>query len=173
MAEELSLLFSPPQIERRVRRLARQISRDYRGKVPLLVCVLKGAFVFLADLIREMTIPVEVEFVRASSYGSAMSSSGTVRLEGEVDVEGRDVLLVEDIIDTGLSVKVLADYILSRSPASFKVCALVDKKERREVEVKVDYVGFEIERGFIVGYGIDYDERYRHLPGIYVVEKRP
>ena len=173
MTEKLRLLFSPPQIERRVRRLARQISRDYRGKTPLLVCVLKGAFVFLADLIREMTIPVEVEFVRASSYGSAMSSSGTVRLEGEVDVEGRDVLLVEDIIDTGLSVKVLADYILSRSPASFKVCALVDKKERREVEVKVDYVGFEIERGFIVGYGIDYDERYRHLPGIYVVEKRP
>ncbi len=173
MAEKLRLLFSPPQIERRVRRLARQISRDYRGKTPLLVCVLKGAFVFLADLIREMTIPVEVEFVRASSYGSAMSSSGTVRLEGEVNVEGRDVILVEDIIDTGLSVKVLADYILSRSPASFKVCALVDKKERREVEVKVDYVGFEIERGFIVGYGIDYDERYRHLPGIYVVEKTP
>lgn len=156
-------------------RLASEISTDYRGKRPLLIGVLKGAFVFLADLIRHLTIPVEVDFVRLSSYGSGMVSSGRIRVtkELESEVEGRDVLIVEDIVDTGLSLRYLVDDLRSRRPASLRICTLVDKKARRQVEVEVDYVGFEIEEGFIVGYGIDYDERYRELPAIYVVEKSP
>jgi len=158
-----------------VGRLASEISTDYRGKRPLLIGVLKGAFVFLADLIRHLTIPVEVDFVRLSSYGSGMVSSGRIRVtkELESEIEGRDVLIVEDIVDTGLSLRYLVDDLRSRRPATLRICTLVDKKARRQVEVEVDYVGFEIEEGFIVGYGIDYDERYRELPAIYVVEKSP
>ncbi len=158
-----------------MQRLASEISTDYRGKRPLLIGVLKGAFVFLADLIRHLTIPVEVDFVRLSSYGSGMVSSGRIRVtkELESEIEGRDVLIVEDIVDTGLSLRYLVDDLRSRRPATLRICTLVDKKARRQVEVEVDYVGFEIEEGFIVGYGIDYDERYRELPAIYVVEKSP
>ena len=175
MAERLKPLFSPEEIAKAVQRLASEISTDYRGKRPLLIGVLKGAFVFLADLIRHLTIPVEVDFVRLSSYGSGMVSSGRIRVtkELESEIEGRDVLIVEDIVDTGLSLRYLVDDLRSRRPATLRICTLVDKKARRQVEVEVDYVGFEIEEGFIVGYGIDYDERYRELPAIYVVEKSP
>lgn len=169
----LRLLFSREEIEEAVRRLGRQISSDYQGRRPLLIGVLKGAFVFLADLIRNLSIPVEVDFVRLSSYGAGMETSGVVRMgkDLEADVRGRDVIVVEDIVDTGISLKFLLEELSSRGPASLRVCALVDKKHRREVPVEVDYVGFEIERGFIVGYGIDYAERYRELPEIYVLDE--
>lgn len=171
--ESLRLLFSREEIEEAVRRLGRQISSDYQGRRPLLIGVLKGAFVFLADLIRNLSIPVEVDFVRLSSYGAGMETSGVVRMgkDLEADVRGRDVIVVEDIVDTGISLKFLLEELSSRGPASLRVCALVDKKHRREVPVEVDYVGFEIERGFIVGYGIDYAERYRELPEIYVLDE--
>lgn len=171
--ESLRLLFSREEIEEAVRRLGQQISSDYRGRMPLLIGVLKGAFVFLADLIRHLSIPVEVDFVRLSSYGAGKETSGVVRMgkDLEADIRGRDVIVVEDIVDTGISLRFLLDELSSRGPATLRVCALVDKKHRREVPVEVDYVGFEIESGFIVGYGIDYAERYRELPDIYVLDE--
>lgn len=175
MAERLVPLFSEDEIAEAVGRLAARISADYEGRRPLLIGVLKGAFVFLADLVRQLSIPVEVDFVRLSSYGSRMETSGEVKVTKglESEVRGRDVLIVEDIIDTGLSLSFLVQELLSKGPSSVRICTLVDKKARRQVEVEVHYVGFEIEEGFVVGYGIDYDERYRELPALYVVEKVP
>lgn len=171
MGEELKLLFSQKEIAQTVARLAREISADYADKRLVLVGVLKGAFVFLADLVRQLTIPVEIDFVRIASYGSEKESSGkiTVTKEVEIPLEGRDVLVVEDIVDTGLSLRFLVDHICAQSPSSLKICALLDKKPKRKVEVQVDYIGFEIEEGFIVGYGLDFDERYRYLPEISLV----
>ncbi len=172
MGEELKLLFSQREIAQTVARLAREISADYANKQVVLIAVLKGAFVFLADLVRELTIPVEVDFVRIASYGSEKESSGEIKLakKWETPLEGKDVLIIEDIVDTGLSLKFLVDALSKQNPASLKICALVDKKSRREVEVQVDYVGFEMDEGFIVGYGIDFDERYRYLPEICVID---
>jgi len=154
-----------------VARLAREISADYANKRVVLIGVLKGAFVFLADLVRQLTIPVEIDFMRIASYGSQKESSGEIKVTKEVEVplEGKDVLIIEDIVDTGLSLKFLVDHIYAQGPSSLKICALIDKKSRREVEIQVDYIGFEMEEGFIVGYGIDFDERYRYLPEIFVV----
>jgi hypoxanthine phosphoribosyltransferase len=136
------------------------------------VGVLKGAFVFLADLARLLTIPAQIEFVRIASYGSKKESSGevTVKKDVEIPLEGKDVLVVEDIVDTGLSLQFLMKHLRAHHPASLKVCALVDKKARREVEVQVDYTGFAMADGFIVGYGIDFNEQYRALPEIFVVD---
>ncbi len=171
MGEKLELLFSQKEIEQVVARLAKEISADYATKNVVLIGVLKGAFVFLADLVRQLTIPVEIDFMRISSYGSQKESSGKIKVTKDVEVplEGKDVLIIEDIVDTGLSLKFLVDHILAQNPSSLRICALVDKKARREVEVQVDYIGFEMEEGFIVGYGIDFDERYRYLPAIFVV----
>jgi hypoxanthine phosphoribosyltransferase len=171
LVEKLKLLFSKKEIAEQVARLARQISTDYGGKKVVLVGVLKGAFVFLADLVRQLTIPAEIEFMRIASYGSKKESSGEILVKKDVEVplEGKDVLIVEDIVDTGLSLKFLEDHLRAHHPASLRVCALVDKKARREVEVQVDYTGFEMADGFIVGYGIDFNEQYRALPEIFVV----
>jgi len=172
MAERLVLLYSRDDIARRVGELAACISAQYADKDLVLVGILRGAFVFLADLIRHLAIPAAVDFIGAASYGSASHSSGHVRItkELQIPVEGRDVLLVEDIEDTGITLQAILDRVRQERPRSLKVCTLIDKKERRLVDVKVDYVGFEIPRGFIVGYGIDYAEGYRHLPDIYRVE---
>lgn len=161
------------QIQRRVRELAQRISRDYRGKEILFICILKGAFVFLSDLMRHVEVPVKVDFVGVSSYGSETVSSGTIRvtIEGTIPIGGRDVIIVEDIIDSGRTLKFLADELRSREPQSLRVCCLLDKKSRREVEFEADYVGFDIEDLFVVGYGLDVNEQFRNLPGIhYVVE---
>jgi hypoxanthine phosphoribosyltransferase len=159
-AEEIDLLVSD---------LAQRISSDYQGRELVLVAVLKGAFIFLSDLVRKLTIPVKIDFVQAASYGSGTSSCGQIRLAKEigVDIAGCDVLLVEDIVDTGLTIDYLLDYLRSFHPRSVAVCALIDKRERREREVPVAYVGRGIERGFLVGYGLDHAEDYRHLPGIF------
>jgi hypoxanthine phosphoribosyltransferase len=172
MANELKLLFSKKEIAEQVARLAREISADYAGKKAVLVCVLKGAFVFLADLVRQLTISAEIEFMRIASYGSQKESSGeiTVKKDVEISLKGKDVLIIEDIVDTGLSLKFLIEHLCTHNPASLRVCALVDKKARREVEVQVDYTGFAMVDGFIVGYGIDFNEQYRALPEIFVVE---
>jgi len=172
VSEELKPLFSRQEIAEAVARLAVEISADYADKHLVLVGVLKGAFVFLADLVRELTIPVEIEFVRLASYGSRKESSGEVAVKKDVEITlaGKDVLIVEDIVDTGLSLTFLMDHLGTHNPSSLRVCALVDKKFRRKIEVTVDYTGFAIDDGFIVGYGIDFNERYRSLPDICVIE---
>jgi hypoxanthine phosphoribosyltransferase len=172
LVTELKLLFSRKEITETVAKLARQISADYADKKLVLVGVLKGAFVFLADLARELTIPAAIEFVRIASYGARKESSGEIQIKKDVEtpLEGKDVLIIEDIVDTGLSLKFLVEHLRTHHPASLKICALVDKKARREVEIKVDYTGFAMADGFIVGYGIDFNEQYRALPEIFVVD---
>jgi len=156
-----------------VRRLAQEISNDYKGKNPLIIGILKGSFVFLADLIRFLDIQAEIDFVRLSSYGSAKVSSGKVKMVHglEASVEGRDVIVVDDIVDTGLSISHFIKYVKKRKPASVKTCALLDKPSRRKVEIAIDYVGITIPDRFVVGYGIDCNEEYRHLPDICIVEE--
>ena len=172
MTERLVLLFSREQIARRVRELAATISAEYAGRDLVLVGILRGAFVFLADLLRHLTIPAAVDFLGAASYGFGAETSGEVAITKalQLPIAGRDVLLVEDIEDTGMTLKAILDRLAREQPRSLKVCTLIDKQERRLVDVKVDYVGFEIPRGFVVGYGIDYAERFRHLPDIYRIE---
>ena len=169
---DLVILISREEIERRVKELGAQISRDYRGRRPLMVGVLKGAFVFLSDLLRAMDIPSEVDFVRVASYGSGTASSGKIRLVHrlQASVKGKDVIIVEDIVDSGHTSAWLRGYLLKKGPASVKLCALLDKVERHEVPVEVDYRGFQVTNKFVVGYGTDFDEDYRHLPEVHVME---
>jgi len=169
MPEEMIPVLSRAEISQKVQGLAQRISEDYTGKELIVLGVLKGCFIFLADLIREITIPVQVDFVRLASYGSNTTSSGTIRItkEAELDIRDRDVLIVEDIIDSGVTIAYLLDHLKSFSPKSVKVCAFIDKSERREVQVPIDYAGIMVEQGFLVGYGLDFDEKYRALPAIY------
>jgi hypoxanthine phosphoribosyltransferase len=171
-SERLVLLYSRDQIARRVRELATVISADYAGADLVLVGILRGSFVFLADLIRQLTVPVVIDFVGAASYGSGTQSSGQVTFtrELQVPVSGRDLLLVEDIEDTGVTLQAIQKKLEELGPRSVKVCILIDKRERRHIDMPLDYVGFEIDKGFIVGYGIDYAEQYRYLPDIYQLE---
>jgi hypoxanthine phosphoribosyltransferase len=169
--DRLELLLSREQIEGRVATLAKAISADYQGRPLVLIGVLKGAFVFLADLVRQLDVPVELDFVRIASYGASQESCGSVSVTKEIELPlaDKDVLIVEDIVDTGLSLRFLIEYVSDLRPASLKTCALLDKYERREIQVDVDYVGFRVKGGFIVGYGLDANERYRSLPDIYVL----
>ena len=166
------ILISAEQIDAKVREMAAQIARDYRDKPPVLVGVLNGAFVFLADLIRHLDIPCTIDFVAWSSYGKDTSSSGVFRImkDLETNVESKHVVIVEDIIDTGLTLHYLLDNIRSRKPASVKVAALLDKPSRRRIEAKADYLGFQIPDAFVVGYGLDFAQRYRALPYIAILK---
>lgn len=166
------LLLTKEEIGREVNRLAQEISRDYQGKHPLLLGILKGSFVFMADLIRLLEIPVAVDFVSLSSYGSARVTSGEVKVVQGLrsPVKGRDILVIEDIVDTGLTVGYFLDYLKKRKPSSLKLCALFDKPSRRKIPIPIDYRGFTIPNRFVVGYGLDYNERFRHLPDLYVME---
>jgi len=165
-------LFSAEEIAARVKELAGQIDKDYQGREIMMIAVLKGSFLFIADLVRAVQTPTIVDFVRLASYGSATQSSGIieVRKDLEMSIEGRHVLVVEDIVDSGLTLESLRNLLMNRKPASLRVCTLIDKEARRETDVSVDYVGFAIDDGFIVGYGLDLDERYRDLPDIRVYE---
>ena len=165
------LVLSRESILSRVQELAQQISTDYDGKEPVLVGILNGVVFFFADLVRHMTVPSKIDFIRATSYGSGMSTSGEVRFTKglEMPITGRDVILVEDIVDTGLTLARIVERFERENPLSVRICALIDKQERREVEVTVDYCGFPVEKGFLVGYGLDYDEQYRYLPDIYAL----
>ncbi|MEW6335290.1 MAG: hypoxanthine phosphoribosyltransferase [Thermodesulfobacteriota bacterium] len=168
----LELLFSREGIDGRVRELAGQISRDYEGRDLLLVGVLKGAFIFTADLIRAMTIPCRVDFVRLASYGAGAQSSGNVRITQDLEtpIAGREVLIVEDIVDTGLTLSRLIDRLKDQQPASVRVCAFLDKPQRRRVPLTADYVGFAIPDAFVVGYGLDFNENFRFLPEVCILK---
>jgi hypoxanthine phosphoribosyltransferase len=160
------ILVPAEDLTRRVRELAEEVSRDYAGKELLLIGVLKGAVFFLSDLMRQLDIPVEVDFMAVASYGSATKSSGVVRILKDLDaaIEGRDVLIVEDIVDSGLTLQYLLRNLWGRNPASLEVCALLIKPDRRKVDLDTRYVGFEIPDRFAIGYGLDHAERYRNLP---------
>ena len=171
---QMSLHLSREELREAVRRLAAEISRDYAGKRPLLLGVLKGAFIFLADLVREIDIPLTVDFIRAQSYKGATTTGEIVLSMGDVvDVRGKDVLVVEDIVDTGTTVSCLLDYLMKGEPASLKLCSLLDKPSRRETAVDIDYLGFIVPDRFIVGYGIDLDQAWRNLPDIFCMEDDP
>ncbi|MDP2968023.1 MAG: hypoxanthine phosphoribosyltransferase [Deltaproteobacteria bacterium] len=167
----LNRLLTAEEIASIVKSLADQISRDYVGRELILVCILKGAFMFLSDLIRHLRIPVKVDFVRLASYGTGMKSSGLVEISKDIEIpiEGKDVLIIEDIVDSGRTLQFLKERLALSNPRSIKICALLDKKARREVKVEADYLGKEIEDIFILGYGIDFNEDYRNLPEIYYI----
>lgn len=169
---KLSVLFTSEQIAAAVSRLAAEIRRDYLGKNPILIAVLKGSFVFLADLIRQLDFPLEIEFAQLSSYGRGKESAGKIKVVQDVrsDIKGRHVLVVEDIIDTGLTAAFFLDYLGKKKPASLKLCSLTDKPSRTQVKVNIDYLGLTVPDKFIVGYGIDWDEKFRYLPDICALE---
>jgi hypoxanthine phosphoribosyltransferase len=171
-SERLVLIYSRDQIARRVGELAALISADHADADLVVVGILRGAFVFLADLIRQLTVPVAIDFIGAASYRSRSETSGQVAItkELQVSVSGRDVLLVEDIEDTGVTLAAIRKKLKELGPRSIRICTLIDKQKRRLVDLPLDYVGFTIAKGFIVGYGIDYAERYRYLPDIYRIE---
>ncbi|MGI6091164.1 MAG: hypoxanthine phosphoribosyltransferase [Saccharofermentanales bacterium] len=164
------ILVSKEEIAEICARLGREITEDYQGKQVVLICVLKGAFVFLADLIREIDLPCEVDFMSVSSY-SGQHTTGVVKIvkDLDTDISGKHVLIVEDIVDSGLTLKHLRELLATRNPASIRICTAFDKPERRKVEIFVDYIGMQIPDEFIVGYGLDLDERYRNLPEIAVL----
>ncbi len=168
-APELVPLISKKRIDARVSEVAAKISSDYGCRDLVLIGILKGAFIFLADLARALSIPHRIEFIRAASYGAATVTSGKISLSSTsgLDLQHKDVLLVEDIVDTGLTLSHLITHLQTLEPASLKICALIDKAERREISITVDYACFRIDEGFLVGYGLDYNEDYRQLPALY------
>lgn len=168
----LTMLYPRELIAARIDELAREIDRDYAGRELLMIGVLKGSFLFIADLARAVSTPASIDFVRIASYGSDTRSSGIVeiRKDLEMPIRGKHVLVVEDIVDSGYTLETLCNLLLLREPASLRVCTLVDKQAQRVTDVPVDYVGFPLDKGFIVGYGLDYDERFRGLPDIYLIE---
>jgi hypoxanthine phosphoribosyltransferase len=166
------VLIKHREISMAVDRIAGEIRRDYRYKNPLLIGILKGSFIFMADLVRRINMPLEVDFIRLSSYGSNMESSGRIKVVSKLSsrINNRHIIIVEDIIDTGLTTKFVMDSLMKRHPASLKLCALTEKPARRKIEVPIDYLGFSVPDKFIVGYGIDWDEKYRYLSDICYIE---
>jgi len=167
-----SLLFDEAAIHEKVRELGREITADYAGKTPMLIAVLKGSFMFMADLVRAIDLPCQIEFLGLSSYGDQTASTGAVRItrDLDVDIEGRDVIIVEDILDSGLTLSYLMGYLQGRKPASMEICTLLDKPERRRAEVYPRYMGAQIPDAFVVGYGLDFAEQYRNLPYIGILK---
>lgn len=166
------ILYTKEQLDIIVKRMGAELSRDFAGKEPVLVSVLKGAFVFMADLVRQVTVPCTVEFMAVSSYGSGTETSGKVKIIKDLDtnIEGRHVIIVEDIIDSGVTLSHLMEMLRERKPASLSLCALFDKPERRRARVDIDYKGVVVPDEFVVGYGLDYDEKYRNLPDLCVLK---
>ena len=166
------VLFSEEELHRRVAEIAAEIDRDYAGREPLLVSVLRGSFVFMADLVRQIHLPCTVDFMAVSSYGGGTSSSGQVQITKDLssDITGKNIIVVEDILDSGNTLSYLLKVLEQRSPASIRLCTLLDKPERRAKPITADYVGFSIPDAFVVGYGLDYDEKYRNLPYIGILK---
>ena len=172
MDKNLDILITKENIKKRVRKLGEKISIDYKGKEIIAIGILKGGWVFMADLVREIEIPVMCDFIGVSSYGDGTVSSEKTTLISDIriPIDGRDVLLIDDIIDTGFSINFVKEYIKSKSPAGIKLCVLLDKPSRRKLDIHVDYTGFTIPDRFVVGYGLDYAERYRNLPYIAAIK---
>jgi hypoxanthine phosphoribosyltransferase len=171
---ELKILIGKKRIANAVKRLAAEIKQDYQDKNPLLVGILKGSFIFMADLVRQMDFPLEIDFIRLASYGSGTRSSGQITLIHELPsrIQNRHVLIVEDIVESGLTTTFLSNYILQKGPASLKLCSLTSKSSLREASINIDYLGFTVPDLFIVGYGLDFNEKYRNLPDICVTESK-
>lgn len=172
MKETIKVLISEADVDKKIEEIGRQISKDYEGKTVHLICVLKGGAFFMCELAKRITVPVSMDFMAVSSYGSGTVSSGSLKMIKDLDesIEGKDVIIVEDIIDSGRTLDKLMELLATRNPNSMRVCTLLDKPDRRVVDVKVDYTCFNIPDEFVVGYGLDYDQRYRNLPYIGVVE---
>ncbi len=172
MTDNIRVMISEEQVDLRIREMADQISKEYEGKSVHLICILKGSVFFSCELAKRLTIPVTLDFMSVSSYGSETVSSGRVRILKDLDesIQGKNVIIIEDIIDSGRTLSYLKDLLSVRAPESLKICTLLDKPDRREINVEVDYVGFVIPDEFVVGYGLDYDQLYRNLPYIGVVE---
>ena len=172
MAEKVNVLLSEEEVDAKIKAIGEQISKDYAGKQVHLVCVLKGGSFFMCELAKRITVPVSLDFMSVSSYGSETKSSGVVKIVKDLDepIKGKNVLVVEDIVDSGRTLSYLMEMLKDRGPESLRLCTLLDKPERRVVDVHVDYTGFQIPDEFVVGYGLDYDQRYRNLPYIGVVE---
>jgi len=171
--EKVKVLISKSKVQKRVVELARKISRDYKGKDLVLIGILKGAFVFLSDLARNLSIPVAIDFIQVASYGASTTSSGVIKIKKDIDlpIVGKEVLIVEDIVDYGYTMDYLLKFISHKKSKRVKICALLDKPSRRRVQVPIDYKGFTVPDKFIVGYGLDYGEKYRNLPFIgYLVQ---
>ncbi|WP_027358479.1 hypoxanthine phosphoribosyltransferase [Desulforegula conservatrix] len=166
---ELVPVVTEKEIEKRVQEIADELSELYKDKNLILIGALKGCFIFMADLARKLKVPATIDFIAASSYGDSDVSSGEVKITKplSLDIAGKDVLIIEDIVDSGTTLSYLKDYLSSMKPASLRICALIDKPERRKTEIKIDFTGHVVEEGFLVGYGLDYAEQYRHLPAIY------
>ncbi|MCL2661713.1 MAG: hypoxanthine phosphoribosyltransferase [Oscillospiraceae bacterium] len=160
------IIFTEEMIQKRVAELGAELTKDYAGKSLLIIGVLKGCFMFLADLVRHINLDCEIRFLTASSYGFSSVSSGKVNIDGDIDfdVEGKDVIIIEDILDSGITLTALRAFVAKHKPASLKICALLDKPERRQLPITADYLGYECPNEFVVGYGLDYAERYRNLP---------
>lgn len=167
------ILLDENAIKKKIEKIGNQISQDYKGKKPILVCILRGAVIFLSDLMRSIDIPVQIDFMSLSSYGDSTQSSGVVKIRKDIDVDivDRDVIIVEDIVDSGLTLDYIFEYLQKHNPASVKICTLLDKPEAHKTDLKIDYVGYEIENEFVVGYGLDFAEKYRNLPYIGVLKK--
>ena len=172
MAERVRVLLSEEEVDAKIKAIGEQISKDYAGKSVHLVCVLKGGSFFMCELAKRITVPVSLDFMSVSSYGSETKSSGVVRIVKDLDepLKGKDVIVIEDIVDSGRTLSYLLDMLKARGPKSMALCTLLDKPDRRVIDVKVDYTGFQIPDEFVVGYGLDYDQRYRNLPYIGVVK---
>ncbi len=172
MAEHIQVLKSEEEVDARIKQMGEQISRDYAGREIHMICVLKGGSFFMCELAKRITVPVTIDFMSVSSYGSDTKSSGVVKIVKDLDesIQGKDVLVVEDIVDSGRTLSYLMEMLRDRNPKSLHLCTLLDKPDRRVVNVNVDYTGFQIPDAFVVGYGLDYDQKYRNLPYIGVVE---
>ena len=172
MAEHVEIMLTEEEVDKKIQELGERISADYAGRSVHLVCVLKGGSFFMCELAKRITVPVSLDFMSVSSYGGDTKSSGVVRIVKDLDepLEGKDVLVIEDIVDSGRTLSYLLEMLSDRRPNSLRLCTLLDKPESRVVDVKVDYTGFEIPDEFVVGYGLDYDQRYRNLPYIGVVK---
>ena len=173
MADKLKVLYSEQEVNARIAELGAQISKDFAGKEVHLICILKGSAFFMCELAKRITVPVTIDFMSVSSYGNGKNSSGIVRISKDLDeaLEGRHVIIVEDIIDSGKTLNYLIPVLYARKPLDIKLCTLLSKPSRREVEIDVDYVGFEIPDAFVVGYGLDHAQNYRNLPYIATVEE--
>jgi len=172
MGEQIRVLLSEEEVDARIKEIGEQISRDYQGKEVHLICVLKGGSFFMCELAKRITVPVSFDFMSVSSYGGDTKSSGVVRIVKDLDesIQGKDVIVVEDIVDSGRTLSYLLEMLKDRKPNSLGLCTLLDKPDRRVIDVPVDYTGFRIPDEFVVGYGLDYDQKYRNLPYIGVVE---